>query len=451
VYHGKPSVLGWFREATPIRDFVESLADRLLASSDLPYQSDSLWLMGACYAISTNASAAGKATSAYFSKSPDFKISAQFDGVDVFTSVLDNPIAKPAQSLLLIGDQEDFLLSAARSRISDELFFPAFASPTLLKTLGPSLSIATGGLEELQPFDTLVLWNLSSNASALSEQAICDFLSRGGTVLADLRGGSIFGVDSKIERPDGKLAIASGNGSSGIRYLSQLGSPDAAVSILAKGQHPFFSLSGLDEADITFGGMPIAGSKSVCGGSILFIGLNLPGSKRIVTPGPGAERPFLGLDGYQYSSMRPAEAGRSGSWERGIVREILHQQYIRNSLNFSLRQLVESPGSIELKYSSGRESWLLFSEAYFPGWSADLDDRPIPVLKAMPGFIVVRTLPGEHTVHLSYCRTPAHLAGLIISSAAFAACMYAVFAHSTLRGRGCREGRNKRAKKVPQR
>ncbi len=71
---------------------------------------------------------------------------------------------------------------------------------------------------------------------------------------------------------------------------------------------------------------------------------------------------------------------------------------------------------IELRSSSHEPGVAHILEAYDPGWTADVDGSPAPVLKANPLGMNVPVPAGNHLVRLAY-RTPGRTVGLLLSLA----------------------------------
>jgi hypothetical protein len=83
------------------------------------------------------------------------------------------------------------------------------------------------------------------------------------------------------------------------------------------------------------------------------------------------------------------------------------------------------PDRLQVRTVASREGYLVVSEAYSEGWSATIDGRPAPVLRANVGFRGVRVPGGTHDVALSYWPT-GFTAGLSISAISWAAVLASV-------------------------
>jgi uncharacterized membrane protein YfhO len=64
--------------------------------------------------------------------------------------------------------------------------------------------------------------------------------------------------------------------------------------------------------------------------------------------------------------------------------------------------LSRGPGSYVLEAQALADSYLVLSEAYYPGWRAEVDGQPVPVLPANHLLQAVRLPPGKHVVTFAY-------------------------------------------------
>jgi len=76
------------------------------------------------------------------------------------------------------------------------------------------------------------------------------------------------------------------------------------------------------------------------------------------------------------------------------------------------------PERVELRCASAAGGYAVLLDEWAPGWSARVDGRPAPILRADTIFRAVGVPPGEHVVVLDY-RTPGLRAGAAISFAAW--------------------------------
>jgi hypothetical protein len=80
----------------------------------------------------------------------------------------------------------------------------------------------------------------------------------------------------------------------------------------------------------------------------------------------------------------------------------------------------DTPERVVLQVEAGRPGLLVLRDTYYPGWSAFVDGRPAPLLRADVNFRAVPLEAGTHTVEFRY-RSQAFERGLLIS--AIAACL----------------------------
>jgi hypothetical protein len=64
--------------------------------------------------------------------------------------------------------------------------------------------------------------------------------------------------------------------------------------------------------------------------------------------------------------------------------------------------VAETPTSQHWRTSSARAGWFVLAQSYFPGWSARLDGRSAPVLRANHAFTALALEAGEHEIELLY-------------------------------------------------
>ena len=63
----------------------------------------------------------------------------------------------------------------------------------------------------------------------------------------------------------------------------------------------------------------------------------------------------------------------------------------------------------------GSKSYLVLSDNWYPGWSAEVDGHPVDILRANAIFRAVRLSPGNHTVEFRYQSTPL-MVGFFVSA-----------------------------------
>jgi hypothetical protein len=59
-------------------------------------------------------------------------------------------------------------------------------------------------------------------------------------------------------------------------------------------------------------------------------------------------------------------------------------------------------GEYVLEAENGADAYLVLSEAYYPGWSAEVDGKPVDVVPANHLIQAVRLPPGKHVVRFAY-------------------------------------------------
>jgi len=82
------------------------------------------------------------------------------------------------------------------------------------------------------------------------------------------------------------------------------------------------------------------------------------------------------------------------------------------------RVLEKRPGYYEIEAENGADAYLVLSEAYYPGWEAHVDGRPVDVLPANHLIQTIRLPAGKHRVRFQY---HSRLLGLGFAVAALAA------------------------------
>jgi membrane protein YfhO len=83
------------------------------------------------------------------------------------------------------------------------------------------------------------------------------------------------------------------------------------------------------------------------------------------------------------------------------------------------------PDDLELEVEASSDACLVLVEAFDPGWTATVDDRPVRVRRANFGFRAVEVPPGRHEVRLRY-RPRAVTAGLLVSAATIGVALLAL-------------------------
>jgi uncharacterized membrane protein YfhO len=75
------------------------------------------------------------------------------------------------------------------------------------------------------------------------------------------------------------------------------------------------------------------------------------------------------------------------------------------------------PGDYVIEAENDADAYVVLSEAYYPGWSAEVDGRSVDVVPANHLIQAVRLPPGKHVVRFSY-RSRFLIAGMAIAALA---------------------------------
>jgi hypothetical protein len=74
-----------------------------------------------------------------------------------------------------------------------------------------------------------------------------------------------------------------------------------------------------------------------------------------------------------------------------------------NGLRSTPATIVErTPSRLVIAARAAQAGWLVLSEAYFPGWRAEVDGRPVEIVPADLAFRAVALPPGDHRVTFTY-------------------------------------------------
>jgi hypothetical protein len=92
------------------------------------------------------------------------------------------------------------------------------------------------------------------------------------------------------------------------------------------------------------------------------------------------------------------------------------------------------PERIDLQASLETPGYLILTDAFYPGWQAEVDGRPVPILRADVYFRAIALDSGEHTVTFQYS-PPSALWGFRVGSAAWLVWVLAVAAATLRAGR----------------
>src|SRR4029077_20103903 len=66
------------------------------------------------------------------------------------------------------------------------------------------------------------------------------------------------------------------------------------------------------------------------------------------------------------------------------------------------RVISKGPGRYEIEAENDADAYLVLSEAYYPGWTAEVDGKPVDVLPANHLIQTVRLPAGKHVVRFEY-------------------------------------------------
>ncbi|HEX2192763.1 MAG TPA: YfhO family protein [Acidimicrobiales bacterium] len=88
-----------------------------------------------------------------------------------------------------------------------------------------------------------------------------------------------------------------------------------------------------------------------------------------------------------------------------------------------LRASRPGPGRWRIDVQGSRPSVVVVAESYFPGWTAKVDGREVPVVEADGAFLGVPVGPGQHRVTLEYHSSPAVAAGYVVTGVTLLLCL----------------------------
>lgn len=64
--------------------------------------------------------------------------------------------------------------------------------------------------------------------------------------------------------------------------------------------------------------------------------------------------------------------------------------------------LADAPGDFVARVTAGRAGWLVFTEVFYPGWRASIDDAPAEVHRAFGIFQAVAVPAGTYVVAITH-------------------------------------------------
>lgn len=97
----------------------------------------------------------------------------------------------------------------------------------------------------------------------------------------------------------------------------------------------------------------------------------------------------------------------AGGWDprRTVILEKMPEEAppVRTESSAGQAKVVsKAPGGYVIEAQNGADAYLVLSEAYYPGWRAEIDGRPAEVLPADHVIQAVRLPPGRHVVSFEY-------------------------------------------------
>ncbi len=120
----------------------------------------------------------------------------------------------------------------------------------------------------------------------------------------------------------------------------------------------------------------------------------------------------------------------SHSWPHAPREEAHHAE---RDVNY-VRLIYDRPGELHISVDSRGERLLVVGESFYHGWQAQVDGRPVEVLRVHGDFMGCLIEPGRHEVHL--CFRPASLVWgkrLTLAGLAGIAAVFVVFLHQPQR------------------
>ena len=97
--------------------------------------------------------------------------------------------------------------------------------------------------------------------------------------------------------------------------------------------------------------------------------------------------------------------------------------------------LSESPTEVRLRVHRDQPGWVVALRTHYPGWTAQVDGRSVPLLRANVAFSAVEVGAGTREVVLRYHPTSVRL-GLLVSLASAVALVVGALALTRREGRG---------------
>ncbi len=125
-----------------------------------------------------------------------------------------------------------------------------------------------------------------------------------------------------------------------------------------------------------------------------------------------------------YENLNPAPriaivSGEDVSIHNGGLR--VAETAARHSAGAGIVSLtVDAPEQLTMSAAVSTTGWLIVRDAYYPGWTAHVDGKPVPILPADTMFRAIAITPGKHRIEFRY-EPQSFTAGLIVSAAGIAA------------------------------
>lgn len=81
---------------------------------------------------------------------------------------------------------------------------------------------------------------------------------------------------------------------------------------------------------------------------------------------------------------------------------------------FAYQIVLETPVSIQMQISAGRDGWVILSDTWYPGWKAKLDGQRVELFRGFSNFRTIWVPAGTHTIEMKY-QPPSYAIGAGIS------------------------------------
>jgi len=112
--------------------------------------------------------------------------------------------------------------------------------------------------------------------------------------------------------------------------------------------------------------------------------------------------------------------------DRAAAFSLVHEGFpVAETPSTALRATEMGPGHWRVGVAGDKPSLVVVAEAWFPGWTATVDGKPAPLVKADGAFLGVVVGPGDHQVELRYTEPAVATAGRAVTAATLAAIVVA--------------------------